>query len=66
MGLLDTNAQLVALAEQRRLHSGVDFTWKRDGRTLTLSTGEVFAWKQGSGWVRPDGSRADGRAVRAV
>ena len=57
--LLHRNADLVAAVEAAKL--GCDVTFTIENRLLTLSTGEQFNWKQGSGWVRPDGTPADGR-----
>lgn len=59
--LFTRNADRVAAAEAARLSISIP-TYTIADRVLTLSTGECFDWVQGSGWVRPDGTRADGRS----
>jgi len=59
--LLHRSAERVCREEERRLLLDERLSWEIHGRILTITTGESFSWVQGSGWVRPDGSRADGR-----
>ena len=63
-GLREKNAELVCREEESIPDFAIGrLTWRMlDRNTLAVSTGEVFGWVNGSGWVRPNGSRADGRA----